>query len=37
MNMNKSILNKIKIKNLKIIKLREGNIMHVIKKKELKK
>ncbi len=35
--MNKNILNKIKTKKLKIIKLSEGNIMHVIKGKELKK
>ena len=34
--MGKNILNKIKIKKLKKIKVLEGNIMHVLKKDELK-
>jgi len=35
--MRKNILNTIKVKQLKIIKLSDGNIMHVLKRKELKK
>mgnify|MGYP001318119249 CR=1 FL=1 len=34
--MRKNVLKSIKIKSLKIIKMPEGNIMHVLKKKELK-
>ena len=34
--MDKKLLNKIKIKSLKIIRLPEGDIMHVLKKSELK-
>ena len=34
--MDKKLLNKIKVKNLKIIRLPEGDIMHVLKKSELK-
>lgn len=34
--MGKNILNKIKVKKLKKIKVLEGNIMHVLKKDELK-
>ena len=35
--MNDNILNTIKVKSLRIIKLPEGNIMHILKKTELKK
>ena len=35
--MNENILNTIKVKSLRIIKLPEGNIMHILKKTELKK
>jgi dTDP-4-dehydrorhamnose 3,5-epimerase len=34
--MKKNILGKIQLKSLKIIRMSEGNIMHVLKKKELK-
>ena len=34
--MGKKILNKVKIKSLKIIKLPAGNVMHLLKKNEIK-